>query len=136
MQIWLGGLVAGLVATGCVVVSGPPGHVKHGRGVVMAPVAPVVVVSPPRMVFVTEFGVSFAPDLDLELYEVGGVWYSFSNGGWYRGRSYEGPWVVVEHRHLPSRLVKIKPGQVRTYYKEHGHGKSKRHGKGKHHDDD
>jgi hypothetical protein len=135
MRGLLGGIVAGLVATGCVVVSGPPGHVKHGRGVIMGPVVPVVVAAAPRMIFVSEFGVSFAPDLDVELYEVGGVWYSFNSGGWYRGRGYDGPWVVVDRGHLPGHLVKIKPGQVRRYYKEHGEGKGKGHGKGRRHDD-
>lgn len=136
MRRYLGAMVAGIVATGCVVVSGPPGHIKHGRGVVMGPMVPVapVVVAAPRMVFMTEFGISFAPELDVELYEVGGVWYSFRDGGWYRGSGYGGPWVVVDRGHLPARLVKLKPGQVRSYYKEHGEGKKKGHGKGRHHD--
>jgi len=132
MNVSIGAMLCGVLAAGCVVVAGPPGHVKHGRGVVVAP-APIVVASPPRMVFVTEFGISFAPDLDIELYEVGGVWYSLHGGAWYRADAYNGPWVVVERRHLHPRLVKIKPGQVKAHYKTHHPKKvkAKGHGKGR-----
>jgi hypothetical protein len=83
------------------------------------------------MVFVTEFGVAFSPDLDYDVYEVGGVWYTFHSSLWYRADGYSGPWVVVDHRHLPKGLVKVKPGQVRKYYVEHeGKGKAKGKGKG------
>jgi hypothetical protein len=114
----------------------PDGHGRHRGAVVVGP-APVVIAARPRMVFVTEFGVAFAPDLDIELYEVGGVWYSFRSGGWYRGDAYDGPWAVVEHRHLPPGLAKVKPGQVRKFYREHGdNGRGKGKGKGKGKKDD
>jgi hypothetical protein len=103
--------------SGCAVVpAGPPGHVKRGA-VVMAP-APVVIAVRPRMVFMAEFGLSFAPDLEFDVYEVGGVWYSFRANAWYRAHAYDGPWVVVNRGHLPKGLVKIKPGQVRKFYFE------------------
>jgi predicted membrane channel-forming protein YqfA (hemolysin III family) len=114
-------MVFGLAAAigGCVMVPvGPPGHAKHRGAVVMAP-APVVIAARPHMVFMTEFGVSFAPDLEFDVYEVGGVWYSFRSSTWYRGDAYDGPWVVVKHRHLPKGLAKVKPGQVRKFYFEH-----------------
>jgi hypothetical protein len=82
------------------------------------------------MVFVTEFGVAFAPDLDDEIYEVGGIWYTLHSGVWYRADVYTGPWVVVKHRHLPRNLVKIKPGQVRKFYFEH-EGKREREDRGR-----
>lgn len=120
------------IAAACVVVpAGPPGHAKRGGPVVVAP-APVVITARPRMVFVTEFGVAFSPDLDVDVYEVGGIWYTFRSGLWYQADVYSGPWVVVEHRHLPKGLVKIKPGQVRKHYFEHeGKGKGKDRGRGK-----
>jgi len=123
----------GLVGlSGCIMVpAGPPGHGRRGGPVIMAP-APIMISARPSMVFVTEFGVSFAPELDIELYEVGGVWYSFHSGGWYRADAYDGPWVVIEHRRLPRGLVKVKPGQVRKFYSEHGgNGKDKHEKRGR-----
>ena len=130
----------GLVGlSGCVIVpAGPPGHARRGGPVIMAP-ASIMISARPRMVFVTEFGVSFAPELDVELYEVGGVWYSFYSGGWYRADAYDGPWVVVKHRHLPRGLAKVKPGQVRKFYSEHGDngkGNHEKRGRGKGKKDD
>ena len=125
-------LVVGLgfaaVVSGCVMVPvGPPGHGKHRGAVVMAP-APVVISARPRMVFMTEFGVSFAPELDFDVYEVGGVWYTFRSNVWYRADAYDGPWGVVEHRHVPRKLAKVKPGHVRKFYFEHEGKKDRDHG--------
>jgi hypothetical protein len=123
------------VVAGCAVVpAGPPGHVKRGA-VVMAP-APVVIVAPPRIVFVTEFGVSFAPDLADDVYVVASVWYTFRSGEWYRANVHTGPWVVVKHGQLPKALVKVKPGQVRKVYvardaKKHGDQGNRSRGKAK-----
>ncbi len=126
--------IVGVLIAGCVVVPVGPG--RHRGAVVVAP-APVVIAARPRMVFVSEFGVAFAPDLDIELYEVGGVWFSFRSGGWYRADAYDGPWVVVEHRRLPPGLAKVKPGQVRKFYREHGdNGHGNGRGKGRDKKDD
>ncbi|HET8759850.1 MAG TPA: hypothetical protein VFN94_02200 [Nitrospiria bacterium] len=123
---WITGLVV-IGTVGCVIVpDGPPGHARRGA-VVMAP-PPVVIAARPRMVFVTEFGVSFAPELDFDVYEVGGVWYSFRSDVWYHADAYDGPWVVVKRGHLPKGLVKVKPGQVRKFYFENEGKKNRDHG--------
>ncbi len=128
-----GAIVAGVLAAGCVVVpAGPPGHARRAGAVVIAPPPPVVITARPRMVFVTEFGVNFAPELDYDVYEVGGVWYTFNTGVWYRADGYTGPWIVVKDRHLPKALVKVKPGQVRKFYVEReakGHGRGRGNGR-------
>lgn len=118
------GLGLAAAVSGCVMVPvGPPGHGTHRGAVVMAP-APIVISARPHMVFMTEFGVSFAPELEFDVYEVGGVWYSFRSSTWYRADAYDGPWGVVEHRYVPQKLVKVKPGHVRKFYFEH-EGKKK-----------
>jgi hypothetical protein len=133
------GLGLAAVVSGCIMVPvGPPGHGKHRGAVVMAP-APVVISARPRMVFMTEFGISFAPELEFDVYEVGGVWYTFRSNVWYRADAYDGPWVVVGHRHVPKKLGKVKPGQVRKFYFEN-EGKKNRdrgergHGRDRHKD--
>jgi hypothetical protein len=125
--------VLGLVGAGCVVV--PGGHGRHRGAVVVAP-APIIIAARPRMVFVTEFGVSFAPELEFELFEFEGVWYTYREDRWFRARAYDGPWVVVEHRHLPPGLRKLRPGQVREYYREHGEDRERGNGHGRGKKDD
>jgi hypothetical protein len=133
---FVGSIVVALLAAGCVVVPvGPPGHAKRSGAVVVAPPPPIVIAARPRMVFVTEFGVAFAPDLEVDVYELGGVWYTFRTGAWYRAEGYGGPWVVVKARHVPKALVKIKPGQVRKAYMEReakGHAGNRGRGMDKH----
>ncbi|MFZ5876312.1 MAG: hypothetical protein ACOYXU_07870 [Nitrospirota bacterium] len=127
------GLGVAVAVAGCAVVpAGPPGHAKRGA-VVMGP-APVVIATPPRTVFVTEFGVAFAPDLDDDVYVVAGVWYTVRSGVWYRADVHTGPWIVVKPGKLPKTLVKVKPGQVRKAYAAHEskkHGDQGNHGRGK-----
>jgi hypothetical protein len=96
--------------TGCEVVVRPP----HG-GVVVAPAPPprvVVIPARPRLVFIPEYKIYVAADMDYDLFYDGTVWFYFSDGRWYRGREYNGPWVVVE-RDLPRVFVKVPPGQLK-----------------------
>jgi hypothetical protein len=96
--------------TGCAVVVGPP----HGR-VVVAPASPprvVVIPARPRLVFIPEYRIHVAMDVDYDLFYDGAVWFYFSDGRWYRGRNYNGPWVFVE-RDLPKVFVKVPPGQLK-----------------------
>ncbi len=126
-------VVLGLIGAGCVVV--PAGHGPHRGAVVVAP-APIIITARPRMVFVTEYGVAFAPELEFELFEVEGAWYAFREDRWFRARAYDGPWVVVEHRRLPPGLRKLRPGQVRQFYREHGEDRERGNGHGRGKKDD
>lgn len=93
---------------GCAVVVRPP----HGR-VVVAPPPPVVVVpARPRLVFIPEYKIYVAADVEYDLFYDGSVWFYFYDGIWYRGRDYNGPWVVVK-RGLPPGLAKVPPGQLK-----------------------
>ncbi|MCI0529126.1 MAG: hypothetical protein L0Y56_16950 [Nitrospira sp.] len=117
--------------TGCAVVVGPP----HGR-VVVAPAPPprvVVIPARPRLVFIPEYSIYVAADVEYDLFYDGTVWFYFSDGRWYRGRDYNGPWVVVE-RGLPKVFVKVPPGQLKKRafkereFEDEGHDK-KGHGR-------
>jgi hypothetical protein len=95
---------------GCAVVVRPP----HGPVVVApAPLPPVVVIpARPRLVFIPEYRIYVAVDVDYDLFYDGSVWFYFYDGRWYRGREYNGPWVVVK-KGLPPGLVKVPPGQLK-----------------------
>jgi hypothetical protein len=114
---------------GCEVVVAPP----RGR-VVVAPVPPppvVVLTARPRLVFVSEYNIYVAPDVDYYLFYDGTFWFYFVDGRWYRGNEYNGPWGVVEKK-LPPGLVKIPPGQLKKQafkekgFEDHSNGKKGR----------
>ncbi len=102
---------------GCEVVIGPP----HGR-VVVAPGPPspaVVIPARPQLVFIPEYKIYVASDVDFYLFYDGSVWFSFQDGIWYRGKDYNGPWVSVE-KGLPPGLAKVPPGQLKKQAKLKG----------------
>ena len=94
----------------CEVIVRPP----HGPVVVApAPPPPVVVIpARPRLVFISEYNIYVAPDMEYYLFYDGSIWFYFHEGVWYRGKDYNGPWVVVK-KGLPPGLVKIPPGQLK-----------------------
>ena len=117
-----------VVFWGCEVFVAPP----YGR-VVVAPVPPppvVVIPARPRLVFIPEYSIYVAYDVDYHIFYDGSIWFYFSDGVWYRGRDYNGPWVVVE-RGLPPGLAKIPPGQLRKLAMKYKDKNFEEHGKGK-----
>lgn len=120
--------LAGLLA-GCYVAVGHPprGH----RPVVVHPgppgPPPVVVAARPRLVFVAEYGIYVAPDVEVSLFFHDNAWYYFHADTWYSGPNYDGPWVVVKGKRLPPGLTKVPPGQLRKMAKtKNGGGKGRK----------
>ncbi|GEM_PF-2360224 len=72
----------------------------------------------PRLVFVTRYGIYFAPDLDVDLYFDRGVWFYFYDNIWYKSSDYRGPWTVVQVKQLPPGLRKVSPGHLQKTFKE------------------
>ena len=131
------GAIVSVVAASCATASAGPHEHSQSGGAVVASSPPVVITARPRMVYVAEFGVAFAPDLEEDVYEVAAIWYTFNveSGQWYRAELYTGPWEVVEPVDLPDGLVKITPGQVRKYYFEHEGQQERGRGQDRHQDD-
>jgi hypothetical protein len=68
---------------------------------------PMVVIQP---------GVQVIPEIQHEVFFVGGVYYARHNGGWYRApRPHGAPWVGVAPNHVPASLVKIPPGHYKNW---------------------
>ena len=76
---------------------------------------PVIVQSPPTMVFLTEPGVYVATGVSHDIFFIGGRYYYFHGDRWFWGSAYDGPWVFVVHENLPPGLRKYKVTQLRTY---------------------
>ena len=118
--IWVpfGILLLSALLLGCVVKLVPPGP-RHVVVVHPAPVGPphIGVAVRPRLVFVAQYGLYSAPDLEVDLYFYDGAWIYFYGDVWYRSSSYEGPWKVVQGKHLPPGLAKAPPGQIKRIAK-------------------
>jgi len=127
----LGVILISLLLPGCHVIAvSSPGH----RPVVVVPAGPpaIVVVERPRLVFVAEYGIYFAPELEVDLYFDHGIWFYFYDRAWYKSSDYQGPWSVVHVNHLPPGLRKIPPGHLKKTFKEiEAKEKVKAQGKGK-----
>jgi hypothetical protein len=39
-----------------------------------------------------------------------GYWWRAGNHGWYRAEAYSGPWVVIETRYIPYKLIHLPQG--------------------------
>jgi hypothetical protein len=73
--------------------------------------------APPPLAFIGVPQWRYLPDLDVyvladdrfeyDMFRVGGTFYLFSEGYWYRASDPRGPYVAVEVRHVPDRILRI-----------------------------
>jgi hypothetical protein len=112
----------------------------------------IVVAAPPAVVLVPHSEVYFVPEPNIDIFFYAGYWYSPRGDRWYRSREYNGPWGVVERRHVPPPVYRIPSdyrvayhkerhipyGQWKKQYRDHergsygegnGHGRGHGHGK-------
>ncbi|MGE5175360.1 MAG: hypothetical protein ACM3JJ_03215, partial [Hyphomicrobiales bacterium] len=59
-----------------------------------------------------------AYDADCDVFGYGGSWYAYSDGYWYRARSYDGPYAVIRVSSVPDRIFEVPEGR----WKHHPHG--------------
>lgn len=91
----------------------------------------VVVAEPPEMILVPDTMVYYAPGVEAELFFYRGSWYTRHGHRWYRGRSYNGPWVHAAPRTVPVAFGRL-PRDYRTVYvreRHVPHGQLKKHWK-------
>ena len=97
----------------------------------------------PRLVFQDEPDVVIIPgtrvyyvrDYDYDLYRYGSYWYYNYDGGWYRARRYNGPFVYVGYTSVPHAVTYV-PVRYRRHWRDADNGRGpdngRGHGKGKH----
>jgi hypothetical protein len=88
----------------------PESHPKYhvvGRRERYAPGRPAWtnINSRPRLVYIPDAGIYYAPDISTDLFLYGSTWYWYADGAWYSGTSYNGPWVVVSA--VPASFYRI-----------------------------
>ncbi len=76
---------------------------------------PIVVATPPAMVFLTEPAVYVAVGVPYDIFFVSGRYYYFHGDRWYWARGYGGPWVHVAYQSLPPGLRRYKVERLHTF---------------------
>lgn len=116
-------LAVSAILAGCYVVAGYPPR-GHRPAVVVHPgppgPPPVVITARPRLVFMADYGIYVAPDIEVSLFFDDHAWFYFDAGTWYSGPSYDGPWVVVRGKRLPPGLTRVPPGQLKKMARARG----------------
>src|SRR2546426_2420067 len=77
----------------------------------------VVFYDEPHVVVVPGTRVYYVPDYDYDIYRCDRFWYYNYDGGWYRSRSYRGPWIYVGYRSVP-RQIGYVPHRYRRNWRE------------------
>lgn len=70
---------------------------------------PLLIPAPPPMFVIPETYVYFAPEVEVDIFFYHGYWYRPYRGHWYRSRNYNGKWVYISPKHVPSSLLRLPP---------------------------
>jgi hypothetical protein len=73
--------------------------------------------SEPRLVVVPGSRVYYVQNYDYDVYRYGSYWYYTYDGGWYRARRYDGPYVYVGVQSVP-RSVAYVPVRYRRHWRD------------------
>jgi hypothetical protein len=115
-------LIGALVLIGATTaISGCVAHAQAG-GYAEAE-APVVFVEPPTLVAV-DADVWVVRDYDYSVYYVGDYYWVYRNDHWYRSRSYDSGWVVVEVAVVPTVIVQ-RDHHMYVHYKGDANAKTR-----------
>ena len=85
---------------------------------------PVEFAEPPDVVVVPSGNtyVYMVPDQE-GFYFLGGFWYRFYEGNWFRATAYGGPWIHLYRNRVPLAIVNVPPGYYHHlppgYYRVH-----------------
>ena len=72
--------------------------------------------APPQWVPVPQVpGIEYAPNIAQDLFRYGGEFFNWQNGAWYRGRTFNGPWLPVPEPpqvfyNIQAPYFKVPPG--------------------------
>ena len=106
---------------------------------------PPVFRSEPQVVYVNDVYVVDDDRCRDDVFRADGLWWRMHSGYWYRARSWNGPWVGVDVRRVPERVL-VVPARHWKHHPRHssrtvvvlndhdngrhrGHYKHKKHGK-------
>ncbi len=112
---------AAAVLAGALLVAGTPrpASAEVSVNINLGP-PPIVIAEPPELVLVPDLQVYFVPHPEIDVFFHDGYWWSPRGNTWYRARAYNGPWGVVERRHIPAAVARM-PHDYRGRYEKERH---------------
>jgi len=72
----------------------------------------------PRLRYTGYSGVYYVRGTRNDVYRYGNAWYMNYNGDWYRASSYNGPWIFVTYRSVPTAVYSV-PGRYRRNWSDY-----------------
>jgi|SRR5262245_1386051 len=109
-------MVAGLMVATLAGSAGPAQAAVHVSIGINVP-------APPQLVVVPGTPVSYAPGVPGNYFFYGGQYYVFTNGIWYAGPGYMGPWAVVAPQYVPRPLLTVPVRYYRAAPEEWRHSR-------------
>jgi len=90
---------------------------------------PIVVEQPPEFLYPAQLGFGVAVGVPYDMFYLGGVYYIYRGGDWYRTNTYGGSWLRIRHRDLPytirhhriNRIHEYRDREYRTYSRDRDH---------------
>ncbi len=79
--------------------------------------------APPRLVVIPSSPVVYAPSVEANYFSFGGQFYVFTNGYWYAGPRYNGPWTVVAPEFVPRPILSVPVRYYRVPPPAWGHSR-------------
>jgi hypothetical protein len=131
-----------LAAAAAMLFAGTPARAQDVQINIGLGVPPIVLTAPPQLVVVPGTSVSYAPDVQANLFFYKGRYYTVAHGVWSMAPAYNGPWAVIQIGQVPAPVVavpveyyKIPPGQLKKQgpppWAGQGHGPHKKKPKDK-----
>lgn len=106
------------------------------------PPPPVVFRSEPRVIVVSDVQVVDDDHCSDDVFRTEDTWWRLRGGYWYRAASWRGPWVSIDVRRVPERVL-VVPAEHWKHRPRHGGeyavaGRDEGRGRGRHrgHDDE
>lgn len=84
-----------------------------------APPPPVVFRTQPRVIVVNEVQIVDDDRCDDDVFRSDNMWWRLNGGYWYRSSSWRGPWVGVDVRRVPERVL-VVPASHWKHHPRHG----------------
>jgi hypothetical protein len=84
-------------------------QVNINVGINVPPPPPLVIPAPPSMFVIPGTYIYFAPEVEVDIFFYHGYWYRPYQGHWYRSGSYNGRWVYIAPKKVPTVLLNLPP---------------------------
>ena len=108
---------------------------------------PMVLLTEPHYVMVNDVYVIDDDRCNDDVFRADNLWWRLRGGYWYRAASWRGPWVAVDVRRVPERVLVVPARHwkhhprhdartVIVVHDRHDNGRHRGHGHGHHGDDD